>query len=595
MSKLIEIRDSAKLVVTAIASALGVEVAVIDLDCNLVATSKAYVERKGSVIHKPYIESAFKEKVVICRNPGYFRLCAQCRLEGQCPMTAEVMCTIDVDGETVGIVTMVAFDEEQRYRLLGNTETLLEFIKEMGNLLVSKIREKEAMERMLQTHRLIETTLDSVNDGIITFNQEGQITHVNKVACRLFGKEGSSLNGTPIDKLLPEKNLLESTRLGKSISFQEYIAPGPEHVHCLISAKPINVDGHITGAVLSLSDIRDVRSVVNDLAGMRGNSTFDAIVGDSEPLVEVKQMALQMAQSDSTILIQAESGTGKELFARAIHTSSPRAKEPFVALNCAAIPETLLESELFGYEDGAFTGAKRGGKPGKFELADGGTLFLDEIGDMPLHLQSKLLRVLQDQQVQRVGGTRAISLDVRIIAATNQDLELKVRTKEFRSDLFFRLNVIPLVIPSLRERKSDIMVLSRYFLEKYNQKLKKNIEGFTFPVTEILQHYNWPGNVRELENSIEYAVNVENETYIRQTSLPRRILGLLSSKSPSTDTPLAERIRQYEYTQIIEALSRHGWGVEGKQNAARELGISLPTLYRKLNEKVIPQKDVYHK
>lgn len=589
MSKLIKIKDSAQSVVTAIAAALGVEVAVIDLESKLVATSKAYVERKGAEIYRPYIEAAFKEKVIICKNPGYFRLCAKCRLEGRCPITAEVMCTIDMDGDSIGTFTMVAFDEEQRYRLLGNTEALLEFIKEMANLLVSKIREKEAMERMVQTNRLIETTLDSVNEGIITFDQEGKITHTNKVACRLLGVESSSFNGAPIEKFLPGRNLLENTRLGKSIQRQEYIAPGPEHFHCLISANPIDIGGHVTGAVLSLSDIRDVRSVVCDLAGMRGYSTFDAIVGESESLVAVKYMALQMAQSDSTILIQAESGTGKELFARAIHTSSPRAKEAFVALNCAAIPETLLESELFGYEDGAFTGAKRGGKPGKFELADGGTLFLDEIGDMQLHLQSKLLRVLQDQQVQRVGGTQSIALNVRIIAATNQDLESKLRSKEFRSDLFFRLNVIPLVIPPLRERKSDIMVLSKHFLAKYNQKLKKNIEGFTFPVTEILQHYNWPGNVRELENAVEYAVNVENENHIRQASLPRRILGL-SINPPSTEYPLAERIRQYEYAQIVDALSRHGWGVDGKQKAAQELGISLPTLYRKLTEKVKPQK-----
>lgn len=575
------IKDSAQHAATAIAAALGVEVAVIDTDFILVATSKGYVEGKGAEIFRPYIEAVFKEKVTICKSPGNFHLCAGCRLEGRCPETAEVLCAIDMDGDMIGVITMVAFNEEQRYRLLGKTEPLLEFFQEMGKLLVSKIREREALGRMAQAHNLIETTLDSVNDGILTFDREGRITHANRVAYRLLGVENPNLVGEFIEKILHGKNLLETIRSGRTIQRQEYISSGPVPVHCLISAKPIYMSGQVTGAVLSLSDIRDVRSVVYEFAGMRGNTTFDAIIGESDQIIEMKRQALHMAQSDSTILIQAESGTGKELFARAIHSASPRAKGPFVAISCAAIPETLLESELFGYEEGAFTGAKRGGKPGKFELAEGGTLFLDEIGDMPLHLQVKLLRILQEHHVERVGGIRTIPLDVRIIAATHQDLETKVRTREFRSDLFYRLNVIPLAIPPLRERKSDIIVLSRHFLVKYNQKLKKNIQGFTPAAVEALQQYQWPGNVRELENAVEYAVNVGDGAYICVDSLPKRVLGL-SVKTTHPDAPLGARVKKYERSQIMDALSRYGGGVDGKQRAAEELGISVPTLYRKL-------------
>ncbi|HHW45213.1 PAS domain-containing protein [Desulfofundulus thermobenzoicus] len=581
ISRLMKIKDSAQHAAIAIAAALGVEVAVIDTDCILVATSKGYVEGKGAQIHRPYIETVLKEKVIICHNPGNFPLCAGCRFEGNCPEKAEVLCAIDMDGEMIGVITMIAFNNEQRNKLLENTGPLLEFIREMGELLIGKIREREAMERMTEAHRLIETTLDSVNDGIITFDWKGKVTHANKVACRLLGVKSASLVGAFIDNLLPGKNLLETVRSGRTIQRQEYISSGANPVHCLISVKPIYMGEQVTGAVLSLSDFRDVRSVVYEFAGMKGNTTFDAIIGASEQITELKRQAMQIARSDSTILIQAESGTGKELFARAIHSASPRAKGSFVAINCAAIPETLLESELFGYEEGAFTGAKRGGKPGKFELADGGTLFLDEIGDMPLHLQAKLLRVLQERQVERVGGTRNVSIDVRIIAATHQDLETKVQTGEFRSDLFYRLNVIPLIIPPLRERKSDIMVLSKYFLKKYNQKLRKKIQGFTYEAAEVLQQYHWPGNVRELENAIEYAVNVENGTHISATSLPKRVLGL-SSKPLCSSTPLAERVKRYELNQIMDALRRYGAGVSGKQMAARELGISVPTLYRKI-------------
>ncbi|MHC1759239.1 MAG: sigma-54 interaction domain-containing protein [Negativicutes bacterium] len=573
------IKESAQQTATAIAAALGVEVAIIGADSKLVASSKGYVDAKGSTIYQPYNEAVMREKVIICKTPGFFIHCKGCRLEGNCPQSAEVQCAIEMDGESIGVIGMVALNEEQRYRLLGKTETLLEFIHEMGQMLVSKIREKEYTEKIEQDKSLIETTLNTVNDGIITFDNNGIVTHTNDVACQLLRVDKLHLVGKPFDQFLTGGSILRFIRAGTTIQHQEHIFPGTPPIHCLLSLKPIYSRKKITGAVLSISDIHDVRSVVNEWTGMADKTTFDAITGESDQIVELKQQALKIAQSDSTVIIQGESGTGKEIFARAIHSASARSKGPFAAINCAAIPEMLLESELFGYEHGAFSGAKRGGKPGKFELADGGTLFLDEIGDMPLHLQVKLLRVLQERVLERVGGTTAIAFNVRVIAATNQDLENKVRLGEFRNDLFYRLNVIPLFLPPLRERKKDIVVLSKVFLSKYAQKLNKDIIDFSPVALEAFYNYSWPGNIRELENTIEYAINIESGRYISKNSLPKRILQQAPSK-----TTLREKIREYEMSQITTALNSYGWGSKGKEKAALELGISVPSLYRKLTE-----------
>lgn len=294
------------------------------------------------------------------------------------------------------------------------------------------------------------------------------------------------------------------------------------------------------------------------------------------------------SKSKSTVLITGETGTGKELFARAIHCEGDRRSFPFVAINCAGIPDTLLESELFGYEEGAFTGAKKGGKKGKFEMANNGTLFLDEIGDMSLNLQAKLLRVLQNQTIVPVGGNSPIPLNLRIIAATNKDLRNEIKEGTFREDLFYRLNVIPIVIPPLRYRLEDVECLSYHFLEKYNKVIGKKIEGFAPSTLDILKSYNWPGNVRELENTIEYAVNMENECIIQPESIPEHIRynAFISIRQEPINQPnnaLKNKILSAELKIIKKALDKHGWDVEGKKKAAKDLGISVRTLYRRLS------------
>jgi len=347
----------------------------------------------------------------------------------------------------------------------------------------------------------------------------------------------------------------------------------------------LRIMADLIASKLAMASINDSMKITLDsmLTPMATSTSFFNIIGISDAIDMVKNRALQVSTSDSTVLITGESGTGKELFARSIHNASTRKDKAFISINCGAIPEMLLESELFGYEKGAFTGADKSGKLGKFEIADHGTIFLDEIGDMPIHLQVKLLSVIQNRQIDRIGGTAPINIDVRIIAATNKDLEAMIKTKAFREDLFFRLNVIPLHIPPLRERPEDLIMLIDFALQKFGRRLGKSISGFSNESKDALVNYSWPGNVRELENAIEYAVNMESEDNIRLINLPDKIVQN-SNESNRNDGSLKERLEIYQKRIIIDVLGNTGTTLAGKRFAAEILNISESTLYRRLRE-----------
>jgi DNA-binding NtrC family response regulator len=330
-------------------------------------------------------------------------------------------------------------------------------------------------------------------------------------------------------------------------------------------------------------ELRQLRETVEKRRG------FYNIVGNSKGMREVFDIAETVFDNDVTVLITGESGAGKELIAEAIHYNSPRRAKPFVKLNCVAIPETLLESELFGYEKGAFTGATRQ-KLGKFELANHGTLLLDEIGDMSLATQAKLLRVLQEREVERVGGVKPIKVDVRIIASTNQDLSQLVREKRFREDLYFRLNVLPIHIPPLRERGEDISLLVDHFVSLSKTKLRKDIEGFSEDAMDLLINYSWPGNVREVENVVQRAIILAKERVIQEWNLPLEIRSQRKEASfdmekLDTDIPLNEKVEmvvaEVEKKLIIQALEKVNWK---REEVTSLLGISLKTLYNKMKK-----------
>ena len=347
--------------------------------------------------------------------------------------------------------------------------------------------------------------------------------------------------------------------------------------------------------IVSQNNITLQNTVSSLLESQSVHASFDSIISRSTAMEKIKKRALQVASSNSTVLITGESGTGKGLLARAIHKESPRCSKPFVSVNCAAIPETLLESELFGYERGAFTGAEKNGKLGKFQLADKGTLFLDEIGDMPLHLQVKLLSCLQNRQVDPVGAVRPVDVDVRIIAATNKDLEEMIRQNQFREDLYFRLNVIPLYIPPLRERPEDIIMLVQHIIMKFSMAMGKAVTGIEADAMDVLLSYSWPGNIREVENVIEYAINMEQSDTITVDSLPEKLVRKNKHVNSGSGTgmmhiSLKTQLDSAEKQILRECLNQTGWNLEGKRQAAEQLGISESTLYRRLKQLGLSKK-----
>ena len=582
MTKLKKIQKTAQHAVSAIAAAFGADVALIDNDFNLVATSKTFLEKKGTLINRGYVRKIFERGSIVVTNPGHNEFCRGCECEGRCPQTAEVDRAIVYEEEIIGVILMVAYTSEQRDKLLNNTTELLRFLGEMAKLLCNEIKLQETLrlEKIVKSH--LETTIKYVEGGIITVNRTGSITQINDRAAEVLKVPRAYALGMNLQDILAHEGIADLLERGEAIEEQEFLSGGARPIHCLLSANPASVHGKVAGAVINIKDMRKVRSTVYELSEKHMACTFDDIHGESPAMRKVKAEAGKMAATDSTVLIHGESGTGKELFARAIHSGGKRSRNPFIAINCAAIPETLLESELFGYDEGAFSGARKGGKPGKFERAGGGTVFLDEIGDMPLHMQVKLLRVLQEHTIERVGGLKTIPIDVRIIAATHRDLAQMVKDGKFREDLYFRLNVLPLHVPPLRRRKSDIAQLGEVFLEKYNRKIGKEIDAVGEEAMAALSAYYWPGNVRELENTVEYAVNMETGKVIGMDSIPSGI-GKMSGIRHEGGS-LGARLREYEKLLIQETLESSGRTLAGKKMAAGELGVSLPTLYRRIKE-----------
>lgn len=434
---------------------------------------------------------------------------------------------------------------------------------------------------------LFKTALDLTDQATLFISTKGIIRLSNKAAKHLL-HPSEDLEGTPITEWI---DFGESDPLSNQTSTR---IDGPFRLfrddHALIGDfTAITNEGSegLNGTLIRFTPKHRIPADQQGQSTTPDHSGFDDIIGNSPAIKEVKNQAARLRKGSSTILINGESGTGKEMFAKAIHYSSDRRTGPFIAINCAAIPDNLLESELFGYEEGAFTGAKKGGKAGKFELAHRGTLFLDEIGDLKITLQAKLLRVLQENAIERIGGKKSIPIDVRIISATHDELHEKVDSGEFRADLFYRLSVVPIRIPSLRERREDILTIAEFFLEHYSKELDKAVLAFSDAVRERLQSYLWPGNVRELENVVEFAVNMAQHTEISLSDLPSRFVDAShrSQQLYPTDAAIGVRpVSELEKNEILKAINLYGRHKEGMKEAADRLGLSLSTLYRRLKK-----------
>ena len=578
-------------VAEAIASVLTVEVTIADERLRRIAGTGRYEGRIGGRLVK---DSAFaavlrEGRGFIIANPREHAVCNTCEGKQSCEERAEVCCPIMLDGKIIGVIALIACDEAQYQILLANPDGLFDFLQRMADLLAGKIAGRERLEQLHAIQQQLTTLFDTVQEGIIAVDRNGKIVNINAAAAKMLQVSQKPVLGKELALLLSGLPLADSLATGHDVFNREaFRLIRGQRVYYVATVKTWLGGTEVWGAVVTLREMAEVKKIVSNFSTQEHCFSFEMILGDSPALAKAKQEAAQAAAGNVTVLIQGESGTGKELFARAIHNASARRDKPIIAINCAAIPEALLESELFGYEEGAFTGARRGGKPGKFELADGGTVFLDEIGDMSLSLQAKLLRVLQERKIERVGSTETTAIDVRIIAATHKDIEAMVRQGEFRQDLYYRINVFPLQIPSLRQRRQDLPLLIERFLARYRDKMAKNVEGIDADAYACLLEYGWPGNIRELENTIEYLVSIADGKIIEQRHIPQRIL--IAGKTAQPGSPVQAQptrlltIAELEKRAILSAIEQFGLTMRGKAQLTQVLGISQATLYRKLKQ-----------
>lgn len=447
------------------------------------------------------------------------------------------------------------------------------------------IQQKNYELAMMNKH--LSSIYNTISDGVILFDRFGRVREYNPVAQRLLGKNSEMLNGALVQNLFKGNDqVIQKMLNGKGtyvdVEFQTDASLGPKR--CVISGEILfDKQGGINGGVIVLRPVEKVHSLVNRLSGHYTTFKFSDILGKSVAICETIRQATAAAATSSNVILQGESGTGKEMFAQAIHNKSARHSGPFIAVNCGAIPRELVGSELFGYEDGAFTGARRGGRPGNFELASGGTLFLDEIGDMPLEQQVALLRVLQEKKVSRIGGNKVIPVDVRIICATNKDLSRLVENGTFRQDLYYRLNVFKIEIPPLRNRRDDIELLFCHFVRQIGceQGREYAIDG---TVIEQIKEYVWPGNVRELHNVAERACNMAESGRIATACLPPELCSFKASSelvALTGNKEIKKRLAEQEIEQIRTLLEQENGNMS---RVASALGVARSTLYRRMKK-----------
>lgn len=436
--------------------------------------------------------------------------------------------------------------------------------------------QQSKMENLYKT-----AIMESMSDGLLTLDCDYTVTHLNILAAQSLGIDFKTALGNKLSDLMyPENDFFLSKIYGNKLMYAEPIVIKRKNdmVKLAISSTPLgDKNNEALGTVIILSPMQQYKKLIERVAGARANITFDQILGQSSTFNSAINYASMAADSDSNVLLLGESGVGKEMFAQSIHNASSRAKEPFFAINCAALPRELISSELFGYEEGAFTGARKGGNPGKFEMADQGTMFLDEIGEMPLDMQGSLLRVLENRTIVRLGGREIIPVNVRIIAATNKNLTEEVKKGNFRLDLYYRLGVMIINIPPLRERINDIPEMVEHFVNTIGPKLGKRIVTIDDRAMNILMNYSWPGNARELNNVIERAINICTGDTLTEELLPPEIRSANNEypyswkDSPSRDDMEEHLIRSY--------LKKYNYN---RTRVAKELGISRSSLYRKI-------------
>lgn len=576
---LCSIQDIVQKYAEVIAKVSGVDVEVVDKKLYRVAGTGIYaadVNQDMSSEGYVYKHLLNTGETKIIYNPGEDILCSNCPNFSHCQETIEISMPIKVHEEIIGIIGLVGSSKKQKDLILQNEKLYLEFVNQIAYFIAAKALEQKEKESNLSIIATLDSVIDYMEQGVLIIGKGNIIIRSNESAKKQLGI--SIVKGKTVEIIYTGDEMNNTSEYKMIIDNKE--------VYIMGEVYPLGLRDEQYTSILIFKNLKTVHSDLYEMTATHKTVDAKNIIGSSEETKRLKGNIRKVASSNSTVLITGESGTGKEMVATAIWRESDRKTQKFVAVNCAAIPESLLESELFGYVKGAFSGADPKGRIGKFELANQGIIFLDEIGDMPIYLQAKLLRVLQERTITRIGSNQVIPIDVRVIAATNKDLKAMIETKKFREDLYYRLNVIPLSIKPLRERREDIGELTDYFIKRYSRLLNRSYSNIERSTMEHLKKHMWKGNVRELENTVEFMVNMmESDGVLNDKTLPMdffenvpRTVGI--SNNPDAIIPLKE----LELREIQKALSIFGDTTEGKRKAAVSLGISLTTFYRRLEE-----------
>lgn len=579
-SVLMQIQPTIQRFARMLASVLQLEVEIVDENLCRVAGTGAYGKFLGrqlsgnSRLLRHVLETK-TEKVVT--QSRFDPLCEGCDSKENCREKAFLGTPVILQDRCVGVISLIAVTHEQQEHISDNLREFSDYVRHISTIFVSKLLEDQGPGDNIS--KIFATMIDNMDQGVLVVDDESRVQFVNQTALKTLGVVQNNIIGKPI-RFRP-------------LTFESNFTHG--HMQHIVSwdDKSELIIGqlhNIQGRQLFLMAFHQSHTSFS-VANAPDEPHIEQLVGECRVMRQLKRLISRIAPSPSSVMVVGESGTGKEVVARAIHKLSGRRNKPFIAINCAAIPEQLLESELFGYVKGAFTGASANGKTGLIQAANTGTLFLDEIGDMPLMLQAKLLRAIEAREILAIGASSPIQVDIRIISATNQNLAQFIAEGKFREDLFYRLNVIPITLPPLRERQEDIELLVHYFLHLHTRRLGSVYPGIAPDVVEILRKHRWPGNLRELSNLMEYLVNVvPSGEVIDSTLLPPNLLNNgtteqsdvteVSEAHLSLDDAGGTALEEMEKQMIREALSRHN----SKKQVADELGIGIATLYRKIKK-----------
>ncbi|EMU6611045.1 sigma-54-dependent transcriptional regulator [Escherichia coli] len=579
-SVLMQIQPTIQRFARMLASVLQLEVEIVDENLCRVAGTGAYGKFLGrqlsgnSRLLRHVLETK-TEKVVT--QSRFDPLCEGCDSKENCREKAFLGTPVILQDRCVGVISLIAVTHEQQEHISDNLREFSDYVRHISTIFVSKLLEDQGPGDNIS--KIFATMIDNMDQGVLVVDADNRVQFVNQTALKTLGVVQNNIIGKPVHF--------------RPLTFESNFTHG--HMQHIVSwdDKSELIIGqlhNIQGRQLFLMAFHQSHTSFS-VANAPDEPHIEQLVGECRVMRQLKRLISRIAPSPSSVMVVGESGTGKEVVARAIHKLSGRRNKPFIAINCAAIPEQLLESELFGYVKGAFTGASANGKTGLIQAANTGTLFLDEIGDMPLMLQAKLLRAIEAREILPIGASSPIQVDIRIISATNQNLAQFIAEGKFREDLFYRLNVIPITLPPLRERQEDIELLVHYFLHLHTRRLGSVYPGIAPDVVEILRKHRWPGNLRELSNLMEYLVNVvPSGEVIDSTLLPPNLLNNgtteqsdvteVSEAHLSLDDAGGTALEEMEKQMIREALSRHN----SKKEVADELGIGIATLYRKIKK-----------